>query len=517
MAQKKSRKNTAAGRPAAKKPAAKKPAAKKPAPKKPAPGKSRSKPAGSGKGSSRRARGKTRSGHTSEGARGGQFIRHLRTLTAIEQNHKGKPFSKKMVAEWLRDDFDHDMDDLSEWFAAKATQAGTSVTTPPSLDTIKEASRDRNAERAIKSLLKLGIQFTQTDEFGNPQRRPNPKPRPKTKRPAKGKAPAAAASPKVWWTYNPDGPVSVELRRLFTDFKITGYQLEGILGCNDLLKNLYGLPMEAQVREMFKRLTAHVPPKLMREATAQADAWRSLFRRPGKYEPLKTQLRAWTDATILRQQCTMTYAKAADAWRKYVAPDTLPRLSPRRLAAFGTVLIPEEDSIYLIGCEADRRTPGKWQPPVLYKLDRVFDLRMEDDPNPEFTDLPSHRRVGALAGNPSRLDLERLFADSFGSFFHYGETHAVELLLHDPEQITLCLERPLHRRQLVALGPGPDEVTVTVDRCFLDELVPRLLAMKAGFTVAHPPELADSIHAISTGIASRHAAVPSPTSGEKHG
>lgn len=504
MAKKKSGKNAAAGKPSAHKPASQKDAAQKPARGKAAAGKSRSKRGGTGKGGSRRSRGKKKSGYTSEAQRGGQFIRHLRTLTAIEQKHGGKPFSKKMIADWVRDDFDRDMDDLSEWFVATAAQTGEAIAIPPSLDTIKETSRDRNAERAIKSLLKLGIKFTQTDEFGNPYRKRRSKKPRKKKRRGKKKATSTAGAHKVWWTYDPDGPVSVEIRRLFTDFKITGYELEGILGCNDLLKNLYGLRMEAQVRGMFKRLTDHVPRELMRDAAEQAAAWRFLFRRPGKYEPLKAQLRAWTDATILRQQCTMTYARAADAWRRYLAPDTLPPLSPRRIAAFGTVFIPEEDSIYLIGCEADRHTPGKWQPPVLYKLDRVFDLRLEDDPNPEFTDLPSHPRVGALADSPSRLDLERLFADSLGSFFHYGETHAVELLLHDQKQVTLCLERPLHRRQFLAIGPGPDEVTLTVDRCFLDELVPRLLAMKEGFTVAHPPELAERIHAISTAIASRH-------------
>jgi len=233
--------------------------------------------------------------------------------------------------------------------------------------------------------------------------------------------------------------------------------------------------------------------------------WRYLFRRPAKYEAQKKLLQEWNDATILRKQCTMRYAKADVCWLHHLNPGAQPAPEPRRIAAFGTLFIPEEDSIYLVGCEADQRNPGKWRRPILYKFDRVIDLHMEDDENPQLADMPSHRRIDSHEGMPSRLDLEKLFADSAGAFFHYGKTHTLVVRVHDPAQIALCLERPFHRRQRVDASPSWDEITLTVDGCFLDEVIPRLLTMKGGFTVEQPPELAGAIRDLGNDLAARHS------------
>lgn len=452
---------------------------------------------------------------TPEQKRGGQFAHHLKVLAAIHKNHGGKPFNKRMLADWLRDEFDRELDDWSAWYAATAAAQGASSAAPPAgLETIQEASRDRNAERAIKSLKKIGLEIERTDESGKPYKKTKKTKPPRGKKSKPKKSADGTSSNKVWWKYDPAGPVSTDLQRLFTDFKLTGYELEGIMCCTALLENFYGLPMEERVRKVFERIKSHVPAKLLREAAEQGIVWRYLFRRPGKYEAQKKLLQEWNDATILRQQCTITYAPADVCWLHYLTPDALPTLEPRRIAAFGTLFIPEEDSIYLVGCEADRRNPGKWRRPILYKFDRVIDLRMEDDPNPSIADMPSHRRVDALEGMPSRLDLEKLFADSAGVFFHYGKTHTLVVRVHDPAQIALCLERPFHRRQRVEVGPGRDEITLTVDSCFLDEVIPRLLAMKGGFTVEQPQDLAVAIRDTANDVASRHGHAAADASGK---
>jgi len=440
---------------------------------------------------------------TPEEKRGGQFVRHLKVLAAIHKNHRGKPFNKRMLADWLRDEFDRDLDELSAFFAARAAALGSlSVTTPAGLAAIQEASRDRNAERAIKSWQKFGLEIKRTDEFGKPYKK---KPKRSGAKKAKSKKPAGGASSvKVWWAYDPKGPVATALQQLFTDYKLTGYELEGILGCNSLLEGCYGLPMEPRVRKAFDRITATVPPRLLREAAEQAIVWRYVFRRPSKYEPKKHLLQGWNDATILRKQCTIKYLSAAVVWKHYLTPDAAPDPKPRRIAAFGTIFNLEEDSIYLVGCEPDQSHPGRWKKPVLYKFDRVIALTMEADDNPLIADIPSHRRIKAVDGMPTRLDLEELFADSAGAFFRYGKTHSLEVRIDDPAQIAMCLEKPFHREQKVEITPGRTEIKLTVKNCFLEEVLPRLLEMKDGFTVVEPADLATQIHDIAGRVASRH-------------
>lgn len=461
-----------------------------------------------------RANAKKKKRNTPEQQRGGQFTRHLTALLAIRKNNQdGKPFNKRMLADWLRDEFDRDLDDLSAWYAAAAAARGdATAATPAGLASIQEASRDRNAERAIKSLQRLGLEIKRTDEFGKPYKK-KPKTRSGKKSTSK-KTTGDASSIKVWWTYDSKGPVSTNLERLFTNFKLTGYELEGIMGCNALLENFYGLPMQEKVVKTFGRITSHVPPRLFREAADQGAVWRFMFRRPGKYEPKKKLLREWNDATILRKQCTMTYAPADVAWIHYLTPDALPAQPPRRIAAYGTIFHAEEDSIYLVAAEPDTRDPQKWQRPVLYKFDRVIDLRMEDDDNPILEDIPSHARIKTKGkGIASRLDLEALFTDSIGAFFNYRKTQTVVVRIHSPTHITRCLERPFHRRQHVEIGPGKNEITLTIDSCFLKEVLPRLLAMEDGFTVEQPQELAQAIHDMANEMASRHN--PGPQAGSR--
>jgi predicted DNA-binding transcriptional regulator YafY len=444
--------------------------------------------------------------NTPESQRGGFFSRLIRAFFAVHRNCElapgkevSKPFSKKDMAEWLQDDFDRDMDETAAWYEAlsKATGTVSPMALPPALQTVKEASRLRNAERAITSLIKAGFVFHRTDEDGNPPGTKRKKrAKASAKKSSKKKAGSGISTEKAYWTYDPKGPVSRELVSLLSNFKLTGYELEGIVGCSTLLKELYDLPWTDAVNKLFARITKGVSTKAYNEILEQKDVWRYLFRRPGKYEPIKHLLQAWNDATILRNQCSMIYD----------TPGSKKPLNLKTVAAFGTIFSPEEDSIFLVGCEADRMRPGKWQRPILYKLDRVVGLLMLEIPNPPLTDIGSHDRVSRVRkrGVVDRLDLERLFLDSAGTFFHYGSTISLVVRVRDPHKMALCIEAPFHKAQKITAGPAKGEITITVDRCFEQEMIPRLLRLGDGFTVVEPPKMAAEIRRIANAIASQH-------------
>ena len=447
--------------------------------------------------------------NTPESQRGGYFSRLMRAFVAVNRNFErapgksvSKPFSKKDMAEWLQDDFDRDMDETAAWYEALSQATGTAspLALPAALRSVKEASKLRSAERAINSLIKAGFLFERTDADGNrpgTKRKKSKKPsRSSAKKSAKKKAGRGISTEKAYWTYDPNGSLSLELVQLLSDFKLTGYELEGIVGCSTLLKEIYDLPWTAAVDKFFARITKSVSTKTYNEIIEQKDVWRYLFRRPGKYEAIKHLLQAWNDATILRQQCSMNYR----------TPKSKEPLKPKTVAAFGTIFSPEEDSLFLVGCETDRKRPGKWQRPILYKLDRVVDLEMLEIPNPPLTDIGSHDRVSGLRkhGAVDRLDLERLFLDSAGTFFHYGETIRLVFHVHDAYHIAHCIELPFHKSQKITAGPAAGEITITIDQCFQEEMIPRLLRMGSGFTVVEPPKLVSKIRRVANAIVSRH-------------
>jgi len=451
--------------------------------------------------------------NTPENKRGGYFFRLMKAFFAVNRNYDpapGKsvslPFSKKDMADWLIDDFDRDMDDTAAWYDALALSTGASpaAVMPAALRTVKDASKLRRAERAITSLVKAGFVFTRTDAHGKPLRKKAKKQAKSSakKASAKKKAGSASSTEKVYWTYDPNGPVSRELVSMLSDFNLTGYELEGIVGCSTLLEKLYDLPLTDRIRKCFTRITKSAPTKLYNDILEQKDVWRYLFRRPGKYQGRKLMLQSWNDATILRNQCSLEYKKPGD-------PNPPQR---RTVAALGTIFSPEEDSIFLVGCEADRKDPDKWQRPILYKLDRVEAVEMLDIPNPSLTDVRSHTRVASLPkrGAVDRLDLERLFTDSAGAFFHYGTMITLVVRVHDPYKMALCVESPFHRAQSVVAGPAPGEITITVEQCFKEEMISRLLRLEDGFTVVEPPDMVAEIHRLASGIASRHTPKATP-------
>ena len=137
--------------------------------------------------------------NTPENKRGGYFSRLMKAFFAVNRNYDlapGKsvslPFSKKDIADWLLDDFDRDMDDTAAWYDALALSTGASpaAVMPAALRTLKDASKLRNAERAITSLVKAGFLFTRTDAHGKPLRK-------KAKKQAKSSAKKALAKKKL--------------------------------------------------------------------------------------------------------------------------------------------------------------------------------------------------------------------------------------------------------------------------------------------------------------------------------
>jgi len=429
--------------------------------------------------------------NTAESERGGQFVRCWKGFVAIRRNHGGKPFNKKMLAEWLTDDFDRDMDDLAEFYKARAT-AFSAAAMPQALQTIQEESRQRNAERLIVSLESIGFVFTRCDKNGNKPRTAASR---STKSTSTRRARTGSGSPRVWWKYDPSKcPVSKQLEAMMANFNLTPFELEGIFGCQALLRQFYDLKMGAGAKRVFDRIISSAPKKLVEEARAQENVWCFLLRRRAKYDSKQLFLQRWNDATILRTRCLI----------KYRASGEEPRI--REVASLGTVFMPGEDSLYLIGCEMDTAAPETWKRPVQYKLDRVLDITSTDNPNPRLRDMHSHERIASRGRHDEAvlLDLEKLYADSIGAFFHYGETIRLVVRIHHPQIVDLCLERPFHPMQTWVHGPARDDITITVERCFRQEVVPKLLGFKHGFTVLHPPEVIEDIRTAATDILRNH-------------
>ena len=439
----------------------------------------------------RRAGPPAASRNTAESERGGQFLRCWKGYVAIRRNHDGKPFNKKMLAEWLTDDFDRDMDDIAIFYEARA-KAFSTAAMPQALRTIQEESRQRNAERLIASLENIGFAFTRCDENGNKLRTAA---RRSTKSTSPSRNRTGSGSQRVWWKYDPSKcPASKELEEMMATFNITPFELEGIFGCQALLKQFYDLQIGAGAKRVFNQIISSAPKTLVKEARAQENVWCFLFRRRAKYDSKKLFLQRWNDATILRTRCWINYRSSGEE----------PRI--REVASLGTVFMPGEDSLYLIGCEMDATVPDTWKRPVQYKLDRVLAIETTDKPNPRLRDMPSHERIASRGRHDDAdvLDLEKLYADSIGAFFHYGETIRLVVRIYDPKIVNLCLERPFHPSQTWVHGPARDDITITVEKCFRQEVVPKLLGFGQGFNVLHPPEVIQDIRTAANEILRNH-------------
>ena len=109
---------------------------------------------------------------------------------------------------------------------------------------------------------------------------------------------------------------------------------------------------------------------------------------------------------------------------------------------------------------------------------------------------------------PERLDISHLYSDSVGSFFRYGEpTIQLEVIVHAPNWIAWCTEKPFHPKQRVSHekdGQGKPRLRIVVDRCDEEEIQSRLLRLGGDFTVVSPPSLIKKLKATAAAIAGRH-------------
>ncbi len=130
--------------------------------------------------------------------------------------------------------------------------------------------------------------------------------------------------------------------------------------------------------------------------------------------------------------------------------------------------------------------------------------------NPPLSAIWAHDRVRPATGSgPERLDIERLYCDSAGSFFRYGEpTVRLEVLIDSPGWMAWCIEKPFHPKQRVFQetdSAGKPRLRLVIDRCDEEEIASRLLRLGGAFTVLQPASLAKKLAATAAAIASRHA------------
>lgn len=422
---------------------------------------------------------------TAEDDRGGQFFEKIRMWHILHDDGGRTRFTKsKLVSMFYEDHADR------KAALDRALQSAT-----PELARVlrREAqkereSRKRHVERLVEILKKAGVPIVDVDPrdriIDEDQlaeiHRENP------------------FAERIW-RYNPDGPWARKFHELLDTYGVHGYELLGITACRTLLTDLAGLPQLEAVRGLVDRMTQLVPKPIREQMLEEARAWRYSLGDTAKYASVekKQALARWHEATIRRQQVEIEHQTPGKPVRV------------RRLAALGTTFDREENAIYLLGCEEDPERPGTWKWPLQWKFDRVQAVRPTSAANPPLAAIWPHERVRAARGpGPERLDIARLYCDSVGSFFRYGEpTIRLEVLVHSPGWIAWCIEKPFHPKQRVSHETddrGDPQLRLVVDRCDEAEIASRILRLGSAFTVVSPPSLIEKLRATAAGITKRH-------------
>lgn len=427
---------------------------------------------------------------TSEEDRGGQFFEKIRMWRILHEDRGQSRFTKSTLV----DLFYEDVADRKAFFEELVARAIAEGAAPEAVKAIRQkATRERDArkrhvERLIEALKKAGVPIDDVDD----------RDRPITEDQLAAIQLESPFTERVW-KYNPDGEWAHHFHELLDTYGIHGYELLGMAACRTLLEDLAGLPQLEAVRGLVDRMTALVPKEMREQMLDEARAWRYSLGDTTKYSsPAKKEgLARWYEATILRRQVEI----------EHQTPGKPVRI--RRLAALGTLFDREENSVYLLGCEEDPENPGSWKWPLQWKFDRVRSVRLLPDHNPRISAIWPHERVRAAAGpGPERLDIARLFCDSVGCFFRYGEpTIRLEFLVHSPGWMAWCIEKPFHPKQRVfheTDEAGNPVLRLVVDRCDEEEIASRLLRLGGSFTVLQPESLVRKLKATAAAIAGRH-------------
>jgi len=424
---------------------------------------------------------------TTEEDRGGRFFEKHRMWRIFHDDRGRTTFTKAMLEEL----FYEDHADRQAHFARELAIAAS----PAEEQKVKKArkkereSRRRHVERLVEILQKIHVPIDDVDSRNRPIDEEQLE-----------EIQAEDRFAERLWRYNPDGAWAHKLDELLDTYGIHGYELVGIMACRSLLQDLEGLPQLDAVRGLVDTMTGLLPPEIREDAIEQSRAWRYALGDVRKYatREKKEALARWYEATILRRQVEIEHR----------SPGKPARI--RRLAALGTTFDREENAVYLLGCEEDAEHPGTWKWPVQWKFDRVFAVRPTGLRNPPLAAIQPHDRVRPAAGpGPERLDIAHLYSDSVGSFFRYGApTIRLEVLVHAPNWMAWCLERPFHPKQRAfeeADDRGRPRLRLVVDRCDEEEISSRLLRLGGAFTVVSPPSLVQKLRDTAAAIVKRHA------------
>jgi hypothetical protein len=449
--------------------------------------------------------------HTPEAKRGGQFFKKLR-MWQILHERPGHVWNKQDLAEALFKDGDFDCDPDDETEAGDNEDQLEWVTDGPGDGQWKMKIRTKHkkdAQRQVEALSKMEIGIIDCDKVGNELTPAEVKERQE-----------ANKYEERYWKYDRDA----KWARLFTDLQTThllsGSALVGLKTLADLLGPMQGSPHQQSVQGIVDRLFRMVPPALREEARQQARAWVHALGFTGKYIKCKAELREWYVATLLRKQVQLVYEKPGESYIE----DSKKRGRVRMVAAFGTKYDAEESSLYLIGSEWEAVTDehGKvtkgWSSPKQFKLDRLVSVQLTDRKNPALADIPRHhliKRDGVAVSN-ERLDLERLYSDSAGSYLSYDPPVDVEFLVEAPTNAVKDLwraanwaawvqEKRFHPNQLVDSEDGGRRLRVVINRCNADEVISRMLRLGVDFQLLRPAELRTLVREKALLIAKRHA------------
>lgn len=449
--------------------------------------------------------------HTSEENRGGQFFKKLRMWQLLSEK-PGHVWNKHELASALFKDGDIDCElddenepgednDRLEWVADGPGGGHWRIKI--------QTKHKKDAQRQIEALKRMKVGVVDCDKDGNELTPFEVMERQE-----------ANKFEERYWKYDRDA----KWARLFTDLRTThllsGSALVGLKTLDDLLEPMRGTPHHQSVQGIVDKLFQMVPPALREEARQQARAWVHALGFTGKYIKRRAELREWYVATLLRKQVQLEYAKPGESFIN----DPKNRKTIRMVAAFGTKYDAEESSLYLIGSECDMITDEKgkvtesWSEPKQFKLDRVVRVQLTERKNPALADIRRHHLIkrDGVAVSSERLDLERLYSDSAGSYLSYDPPVDIEFLVECPTNVVKDLwraanwaawvqEKPFHPKQIAQMEDGGRRLRVVINRCNGDEVVSRMLRLGVDFQLLRPAELRSLVHEKALLIAQRHA------------
>lgn len=466
--------------------------------------------------------------NTPEDKRGGQFFKKLKVWQILHEHPERLVWTKQDLAEELfrngdidcdpDDEGDEEDDQSGETSAATKKDELEWVSGGPGAGHWKlkiQTRHKKDAQRQIEALTSLQIGVVDCDVQGNALTPEQVKARQR-----------ANKSEERHWKYDRDSEWARRLEELRTTHLLSGSALVGLKTLADLLVSMRGTPHQRSLEGLVDKVFSMVPEVFREEARQHARAWVHAVGSTGKYIRRKEDMYRWYVATLRRQQVLLDYTKPGES---YIDPEN--RKATRTIAAFGTKYDAEESSLYLIGSEWEpaRDEAGKkiydqdgkvvyaWSKPKQFKLDRVVRIQPTEAKNPTIDKLPWHHLIkrDGVAVSSDRLDLERLYSESAGSYINYKPPVDIQFIVEAPSEdkdelwraanwAAWCQEKPFHPRQFVHVEDGGRRLRVFINRCNADDVISRMLRLGVDFEIVEPAELRDRMRQQAEVIAKRH-------------